>query len=213
MKDEFLHAFKMIGKAFSLWWGDWVNQVMVSLVSVISSVTIILAPAALMGIFQEADDLVKGTRTGIAGWWKGFKSNFTRSLLWGFITLIVFALLGANIWFYYELETTWSPLLVGLFSILILVWYQVQFYALGYLFNQNEKNLRLAWKNSILTILGAPFFNLIIGFFVLLMSIFSFGLILPLMIGTPALLSILSIVAVRDRLEVYGKLPISTDDE
>jgi len=213
MKDEFRHAFKMIGKAFSLWWGDWVNQVMVSLVSVICSVTIVLAPAALLGIFQEADDLVKGTRTGIAGWWKGFKSNFARSLLWGFVTLIVFALLGANIWFYYQLDTTWSPLLVGLFSILTLAWYQVQFYSLGYLFNQNEKNLRLAWKNSILTVLGAPFFNLVIGLFVLLMSIFSFGLILPLMIGTPALLSLLSILAVRDRLEVYGKLPISTDDE
>jgi len=213
MKDEFRHAFKMLGKTFSLWWGDWVNQVMVSLVSVICSVTIVLAPAALLGIFQEADDLVKGTRTGIAGWWKGFKSNFARSLLWGFVTLIVFALLGANIWFYYQLDTTWSPLLVGLFSILTLAWYQVQFYSLGYLFNQNEKNLRLAWKNSILTVLGAPFFNLVIGLFVLLMSIFSFGLILPLMIGTPALLSLLSLLAVRDRLEVYGKLPISADDE
>ena len=213
MKDEFRHAFKMIGKAFSLWWGDWVNQVMVSLVAVIFSITIILAPAALLGIFQEADDLVNGTRTGIAGWWKGFKANFARSLLWGFVSLIVFAILGANIWFYYSMDTTWSPLLVGIFSILFLAWYQVQFYTLGFLFNQNEKNLRLAWKNSILTILGAPFFNLIIGSFVLLLSILSFGLILPLMVGTPALLTLLSLLAVRNRLEVYGKLPIAADDE
>ena len=75
MKDDIKHAFRMIGQAFSLWWGDWVNQVMVSLVSVICSATIILAPAALLGIFQEADDLVKGTRTGIAGWWNGFKGT------------------------------------------------------------------------------------------------------------------------------------------
>jgi uncharacterized membrane protein YesL len=213
MKDDIKHAIKMIGRAFSLWWGDWVNQVMVSLVAVICSVTIVLAPAALLGIFQEADDLVKGTRTGIAGWWKGFKSNFARSLLWGFVSLFVFAILGANIWFYYTLDTSWSPLLVGVFSILVLAWYQVQFYALGYLFNQNEKNLRLAWKNSFLTILGAPFFNFVIGLFVLLMSILSLGLILPLMVGTPALLSILSILAVRDRLEVYGKLNPNIDDE
>jgi uncharacterized membrane protein YesL len=213
MKDDIKHAIKMIGRAFSLWWGDWVNQVMVSLVAVICSVTIVLAPAALLGIFQEADDLVKGTRTGIAGWWKGFKSNFARSLLWGFVSLFVFAILGANIWFYYTLDTSWSPLLVGVFSILVLAWYQVQFYALGYLFNQNEKNLRLAWKNSFLTILGAPFFNFVIGLFILLMSILSLGLILPLMVGTPALLSILSILAVRDRLEVYGKLNPNIDDE
>lgn len=213
MKDEFRHAFKMIGKAFALWWGDWVNQVMVSLVSVICSVTIILAPAALMGIFQEADDLVKGNRTGIAGWWKGFKANFARSLLWGFATVIMFAILGVNVLFYYNLDTTWSPLLTGLLLILILAWYQVQFYALGYLFNQNEKNLRLAWKNSFLTILGAPFFNFVIGLFVLLMSVLSFGLILPLMVGTPALLTLLSLLSVRNRLEVYGKLPPATDHE
>ncbi len=211
--NDIKHAFKTIEKTFALWWSDWVNQVVVSMAAVLCSLTLVLAPASLMGIMHELNDLSNGTRTGIAGWWKGFKLNFVRSLVWGAVTLVVFAILIFNAWFYYTLETSWAPILLGLCLLLIFVWFLVNFYTLGYLFLQEEKSLRLAWKNSILTILGAPFFNLVIGFFLLAMTILSMGLFLPLLLGTPSLLALLSILAVRNRLEVYGKIaPLPEDN-
>jgi len=85
MKQELISAFNVIGKAFSLWWEDWVNQVLVSLAASLLGLTIILAPAALMGLLQETQDLSNDLRTGLMGFWKGFKKNFWISLLWGFI--------------------------------------------------------------------------------------------------------------------------------
>ncbi|MCJ7694230.1 MAG: DUF624 domain-containing protein [Anaerolineaceae bacterium] len=209
MKQEIRSAFNVIGKAFSLWWDDWVNQVLVSLAATLLGLTIVLAPAALMGLLQETQDLSNDLRTGLMGFWKGFKKNFWTSLLWGLITLIVFAIIVINIWFYYNIQTVWAPLLVVLFIILFFFWYIIQFFALGYFFEQEDKSLSLAWKNSILTILAAPFFTFIIAILVIIFSIISFGLILPMMVGMPALLSLLSILSIRNRLQAYEILPPS----
>ena len=65
-------AFDVIVDSVKLWWKDWVNQVLVSLAMILASLTIILLPAALFGVYQETLDLVHNTRTGIGGWWKGF---------------------------------------------------------------------------------------------------------------------------------------------
>jgi len=211
MKQELISAFNVIGKAFSLWWDDWVNQVLVSLAASLLGLTIILAPAALMGLLQETQDLSNDLRTGLMGFWKGFKKNFWISLLWGFVTLFVFVIIAMNIWFYFNIQTVWAPLLVVLFIILFFFWYIFQFFALGYFFEQEDRSLSLAWKNSILTILAAPFFTFIIAVFVIILSAISFGLILPMMVGMPALLSLLSILSIRNRLQTYEKLPTIKD--
>ncbi len=203
MKKDFITAFKLIGTTFSIWWNDWVNQVLANLAALLCSMTIILAPAALLGIFQETQDLSSGVRTGIAGFWQGFKRYFWHSLLWGSINLLVIAIVVGNIWFYSSIQSVWAPLLVVLFIILALFWFMVQFYTLGYLFEQEEKSVFLAWRNGFLTILAAPVFTLVLGFFALLISVISLGLVLPLIVGTPSLIALLSLLAVQNRLEVY----------
>ncbi len=207
MKNEIKHALRIIANAASLWWGDWVNQVMVSLVAIIASLTVILAPAAIFGIMTETSDLIRGTRTGITGWWKGFKANFWISLLWGSSALFGLAIFALNIWFYFNIDAFWAPLMAGIFIILTLIWVVMQFYTLGFLFIQEKKNLFQAWKNSLLTMLAAPFFTLLFGLVAILISAISLGVLLPLMVGTPALIALMVSLAVRDRLEAFGKLP------
>ena len=211
MKQEIKSAFSIIGKAFSLWWEDWVNQVLVSLAASLLGLTIILAPAALMGLLQETQDLSNDLRTGIVGFWKGFKKYFWSSLLWGFVTLFIFFIIIINIWFYFSIQAIWTPLVVVLFIFLFFLWYVIQFFAMGYFFEQEDKSLWLAWKNSALTLLAAPFFTFIIAIFVILLSAISFGLILPMMVGMPALLSLLSILSIRDRLITFRKISPSKD--
>ena len=205
MKNEFKHAFSTIAQALSVWWGDWVNQVMVSMLALLASLTLILSPAAIFGILHETGDLMDGTRTGIFGWWKGFKANFWRSLLWGFCAGFGLVIFLFNVWFYINIKSPWAPLFTGIFIVLTLFWIILQFYSLGYLFIQDQKNLWQAWKNSFLTILAAPFFSFTIGALVLILTLISLGLFLPLLLGTPSLLALLSRLAVIDRLEAFGK--------
>ncbi len=206
MKNEFLSAFKIISQSIKLWWGDWVNQVLVSLAATLISLTIILAPAALMGIFQQAQDLTHGTRTGIIGWWQGFKRYFLKGLIWGIVNFLVLTVIVVSVWFYFNLKIGWAPLLMIIVILIGLFWLTLQFYSLGYFFEQQEKSIKLAWKNSFLTILGAPFFSLILGLFNLILTGVSLTTFLPLIIGTPSLLGILNVQAVHDRLVTYQKI-------
>ena len=203
MRNDIITAFRLIANACKLWWQDWANQVLVSLLALLLSLTIVLAPASLMGIFQEMQDLSNGIRTGLIGFWQGFKRHFWRSLSFGLVNLLVLVVLAVNIWFYANIEAVWSPLLVVLLILLAFFWFMLQFFALGYLFEQDERSLRLAWHNSFLTILAAPFFTIVLSGFALIITVLSLGLILPLIIGTLPLVALLSLMGVRNRLETY----------
>lgn len=202
---ELRSAFKTIGQSFRLWWDDWSNGVLVSLVTILASLTGLLAGPAILGMSAVADDLADGIRTGIAGWWGGFKRFFWVGLLWGVVNIIVFALAGIALWFYTQWDTPWSPILAIFLIVMTVIWTYVQLLVPGYLIAQEDKKLGLAWKNSLFTLLASPGFCLVscgISFVILILSL---ATILPLVIGTGPLLALVSVLTVRDRLASYGK--------
>lgn len=95
-------AFKVIGESIKLWADDWANQALVGLVAILCSFTIVLLPAATFGVFYQARDLARGNRSGLMGFWQGFKSYFKQNLLWGgIVNLLVYAFLIFVITFYW----------------------------------------------------------------------------------------------------------------
>jgi len=194
-------AFDVIVDSVKLWWKDWVNQVLVSLAMILASLTIILLPAALFGVYQETLDLVHNTRTGIGGWWKGFKQYFLKSLLWGLVNLIVALVLLTNLWFYYNSEGAVAPILVIVSIIMLIFWLVWQFYSLACFFLQEQASLKLAWKNGFIVIIKNPLYTLIISLTMLAIVILSFYVYIPLVLGSIPLLTILSLQAVKATID------------
>ena len=190
-------AFDVIVDSVKFWWKDWANQVLVSLAMILASLTIILLPAALFGVYQETLDLVHNTRTGISGWWKGFKQYFLKSLLWGLINLIIALVLLTNLWFYYNSEGPVAPILVIVSVVMLIFWLVWQFYSLACFFLQEQASLKLAWKNGFIIILKNPLYTLIISLTMLAILILSFYIYIPLILGSIPLLTILSLQAVK----------------
>ena len=199
----FRSAFDVIGQSFRLWWDDWTNGVVVSLLTVLASLTGVLAGPAILGMAEVAEDLTNGIRTGIGGWWEGFKRYFWVGVLWGVVNLVVAALVGFSLWFYTQWDTPWSPLLVIFLVVIALLWAEVQLLTPGYLIAQEDKSLGLAWKNSLLTLLAAPGFCFVACGLSLLILIVSVVTLMPLMAGTASLLALISVLAVQDRLAVF----------
>jgi hypothetical protein len=193
-------AFGLIGESFRLWWDDWANGVLVSLAMLLTSLTLILSGPAILGVCAAAADLADGVRTGIGGWWAGFKRYFWQGILWSVTNIFLAGLGGISLWFYTQWANPWAPVLALALLALALFWAFVQFLTPGYLIEQSDKSLGLAWKNSLLTLLAAPGFGLVIGFFSLVILILSLATIMPILLGTGWLLSLLSVLAVRDRL-------------
>ncbi len=139
-------GFKILGESFRLWWDDWSNGVLVSIATLLLSLTGLLAGPAILGMSVVADDLADGIRTGIAGWWGGVKRYFWVGLLWGFVNILAFALVGIGLWFYVQWDTPWSPLLVVILLIITILWAQVQLLTPGYLITQEDKSW--AWPGG-----------------------------------------------------------------
>lgn len=196
-------AFRLIGESFRLWWDDWANGVLVSLAMLLSSLTLVFAGPAVLGVCAVASDLADGVRTGISGWWAGFKQYFWQGLLWGVVNVLLLVLAGISLWFYTQWSSPWAPVLALILLAMAGLWIFVQFLTPGYLIEQSDKSLGLAWKNSLLTLLAAPGFGLVIGFFSLVVLILSMGTIMPIILGTGWLLALLSVLAVRDRLAYF----------
>lgn len=190
-------AFDVIVDSAKLWWKDWANQVLVSLAMILASLTIVLLPPALFGVYQETLDLVHNTRTGIGGWWKGFKQYFLKSLLWGLVNLIVALVLVTNLWFYYNSEGVAAPIFVVVTIVMLILWLLWQFYSLACFFLQEQASLKLAWKNGFIVILKNPLYTLVISLTMLAISILSFYIYIPLILGSIPLLTILSLQAVK----------------
>jgi uncharacterized membrane protein YesL len=194
-------AFDVIVDAVKLWWNDWGNQVVVSLVAILASLTIVLLPAALFGIYQEALDLTHRQRSGLLGFWSGFKKYLTKSLGWGLINLIVLLVLGTNVWFYYNSQLVSAPILTVITIIMGVLWIIWQFFSLSCYFLQEKQTFKLAWKNGFVVILKQPLYALIISLVMLALLVLTFYLYIPLVLASIPLIAILGLRAVQATIQ------------
>jgi len=190
-------AFPIILDSIKIWWKDWSNQVLVALVAILLSLTIVLYPMALFGIYNQALDLSHGIRTGIMGFWQGFKGYWRKSLPWGLLNLVVLLLLGFNGWFYRNVEHPIALFLTILMVLLILFWLIWQFYSVSCFFLQEEKKLKIAWKNGLAIILLQPGYAIMIATVMLILVGLSITTFIPLFLGSIPLISILGLKAVQ----------------
>lgn len=197
-------AFDVIVDALKLWWKDWVNQVVVSLAAILVGLTIVLIPASIFGIYQESLDLTRGTRTGLIGFWNGFKSYFKQNLAWGAVNLLVLLVLTTNVWFYYNSQLELAPVLAIVMIIMGAFWISWQFFTLACLFLAEDKSLKLAWKNGLAIMLGQPGYALVLAITMLAVLLLSARYYIPLALGSLPLITILSLRAVQATLAKPG---------
>lgn len=194
-------AFKIIGKSARLWFDDWANQALVGLVAILCSMTIVLLPAATFGVFHQARDLARGNRTGLMGFWAGFKGYFKQNLLWGFINLFVYAFLLYVISFYFfsmtALNSGVAMGIAGAFLVILVFWSVWQFLALSCFFLQDDPSMKLAWKNGWAIFLRLRSYSLTLGVIILAFSLISVFGFIPLMFGAEGLIAVTGVEAVR----------------
>ena len=195
-------GLQIIGKAFSLWWQDWSNQELVSLAFILLSLTVLGFAPALFGVFHQALDLTHGIRTSIAGWWEGVKMYLKDSLLWGLLNLTALAIFAFTLWFYANSSFGFAPYLVILISVLAIGWFVWQFISLACYFLQAERSLKLAWKNGFAVLLSKPLLVLLPGLLAGSLVVLSVRFFIPLMIGSPALISLIALLCVQSYTRV-----------
>lgn len=197
-------AFRVIGDGIKLWASDWANQALVGLVAILCSLTVVLLPAATFGVFHQARDLARGNRSGLMGFWAGFKGYFKQNLTWGIVNLLVYAFLVFVIAFYFLSTANFSsgvPLgIAGAFLVVLVFWSVWQFLSLSCFFLQDKASMKLAWKNGWAIFLRLRSYSLTLGIIIFLFSLISVFGFIPLVFGAEGLIAITGVRAVQETI-------------
>jgi uncharacterized membrane protein YesL len=195
--------FHLIWKALRVWWDGWLSLLLYGLVWLLCWATIVLGPPATFGFFfaVRAWMVEKETRWNL--YYQTGKKYFLASWAWFLANLLILFIVFANNVFYDSLGGGMGRLLKAMAILIGFLWATVQFYALPYFVLLEKKNLFIAWKNGLFTILASPLFSLVICI-ALGAFLFLHLTIMPLFFGGPGLIVLLSSMAVEERIEKFG---------
>ena len=197
-------SLRVIGRSFVDWWDNWIDMVLVTIIWFVAQLTIVLGPPATFGYFYYISQLVNGESLGARGMIKGARMYFGKSWQWGGLTLLVLIVLIVNFQFYGSISANWGIFLVAVMVMIAYFFMATNFYGLPYFMSLEQKSLKVAFKNGILTTLAAPFFTLILLLLSLVIIVASVGLILPFFMGLPGVIAIVGFRAMEDRLISFG---------
>jgi len=113
------------------------------------------------------------------------------------LNLLVLGVLGFNTWFYSSINHPIALALMILMVFLGIFWLIWQFYSVSCFFLQEEKKLKIAWKNGLAIILLQPGYAIMIATVMLILVGLSITTFIPLFLGSIPLISILGLKAVQ----------------
>jgi hypothetical protein len=206
-------SLDVIFQSFRDWWDDWVFLSILNLIGLLCWLTIILGPPATFGLYYFSNHLAHGENIDFKGLLDGGRLYFFHSWLWMLTNLVAAIIISGNIWFYASFDQTWANFLQAFFIILGVFWVVIQFYTVPYLMEQERKNLLIAWRNGLFTILAFPGYTLVVVGVAALVALLSVVLIFPLFLGAPCLILLLGNRSVIERMETFQVSERETDQK
>jgi uncharacterized membrane protein YesL len=204
MTSRFPAPLRVIGRSIVDWWDGWLDMVMVIAVWFFAQLTIVLGPPATFGVYYVVQNMINGEATGVRGLIEGARKHFWKAIQWGVVNILVVFVLSFSMYFYGNVEAVWGFYLFILVVMMSVLWVTTQFYAIPYYFEQDIKSLRTAWRNGVLTTLATPLYTLVLMIVVIILVVVSFGFVIPIFLGVPAIVPVLGFRALDDRLIAFG---------
>ena len=204
--SKFPASIRVAVQALIYWWDDWIAQVVMSIVWVLAWFTIVLGPPATFGLAYAESRLIRGESLGFHGMFEGAKRYFLKSWLWMLANVVAIALTVNGILFYGQIEQVWGAVLRVVMLSILIVWVSIQFFAVPFLIIQEKETLRLAWRNSLFTIMASPGFTLVLFFIAALVIGLSVVFVIPLFLGFIPLSVTMFSQAVKERVETFKEM-------
>ena len=201
-----MKAFTVMGRVLKATYEELFLCVYMSLLWWTGQLLVVTAAPAMMGLNRVFNQPANYRRVDSSFFWEGARREVWRGWVLYLIMLVVPAALAFNVWFYAQA--------VGALRYFAIVWIWLFFMSLlvvQYLFplfwQQDEPSLRLAVRNALLLALRHPLYSLLMALFEFLLIVLSVVLTLPLLILTPAMLSLCGNFALTGLLQEMDLAP------
>jgi uncharacterized membrane protein YesL len=203
-KSRFPASLRVIGRSVVDWWDGWLDMVMVIIVWLFAQLTVVLGPPATFGLYYVVHSMINGEALGVRGLISGGRRYFGKAWIWGILNILGLVTLVVNYLFYGGMEADWGVYVQGVVTVLGFLWFCTHFYALPFFMEQENKSIKIALRNGILTTLAAPFFTIVLAIPVVLVAGLSAVFVIPIFLGLPGIIPFLGFRAMYNRLEAFG---------
>ncbi len=200
----------VVWRTLRLWYDGMLGLAVLNALWVAAALTVILLPPATAGLYAVTHSLAHGTGQRLDDFVTGARRYVWASYRWALLNGVVAALLAVDLLFYSGTESLWGFVVQAGLSMAGLLWLAAQLYFWPFMFEQEDKRVRVALKNAFFLVLASPFYALVMLSTVALLGVLSVAVVLPLAVFWVSFTALLGSVAVFERLTTFGKLQPDT---
>jgi len=196
-----IQAFQVTGRAFALWWREFILLAICNLAWLALQLLIVTGPpatAAMYGIARRIanDDYVEPSHI-----WQTLRQMFLPAWKWGAANLLMALVVVGNFWAYQDaVGLPWTILRLA-WGMIALGWFAANLFYWPFWLTQGDRSLRTTLRNGYLFLAKRPGFALSLVLICAGLSAVSILLTLPLAIGLMAWLALIGVLAVDEELK------------
>lgn len=139
---------RLLARAIGLWWHEFALLVVLNFIWLVCQATVVLGAPATAALVYVARRVADGELIDLGDFWQGIRENFGPALKWGIAQVVVYGVLGFNLWFYAGRTGLAVLSLRYAWTIMALIWFAFNLYFWPLHFEQADRRFRTTLSNS-----------------------------------------------------------------
>lgn len=200
-------------------WEAGYQTLAIILLAIAGLLPLLLLPPAMAGLWNAANRVAEGLAIHWSDYWEGFRRYFWKSLVLTLVSILVLAILGANVWFYAPGNNPWGldsglSMAIQIFFVVVIgLWLIYQMYPLAMLLEQTDQRLRTAFRNAGVLLITRPGFAILLGLALAVVIAISTYLVVPWFLITLSLTAVVCNKAVKHLLIPHRERAAEAEEE
>ena len=167
---------------------------------------VVTGAPATMGIEHVANRLANYKRADSGFFWESARLHLRQGFFLFWLSVIVPPALAFNVWFYANSEG-WLRFISLVWLWVLLLWLLISQYLFPLFWQQDEPNIRLAFRNAALLTAKYPLYSLLLFLFQILLIFICVAVVLPLPLLLPAMIALAQNFGTLGLLQDMGLAP------
>ena len=167
---------------------------------------VVTGAPATMGIEHVANRLANYKRADSGFFWDSARLHLRQGFFLFWLSVIVPPALAFNVWFYAN-SGGWLRFISLVWLWVLLLWLLISQYLFPLFWQQDEPNIRLAFRNAALLTAKYPLYSLLLFLFQILLILICVAVVLPLPLLLPAMIALAQNFGTLGLLQEMGLAP------
>lgn len=197
-----MNPFTILGRAFQIWWREWVGMMFLNLLWFLLQLTIVLGPPATAVLFAICQKMVDDEPWDIQDVWRLYRQLFWPAWKWAIPNLLLISVLVANFYAYQgEQGGAWIGLRL-FWGFFLAGWLILNLFYWPFWLVQEDRSLKTTYANAGRLFVLQPVTVLLFTFVAGIVITISFSLVFLLAAGVMGWIALAAIVTVQRSLRL-----------